>query len=75
MLLIYRILNIQQEILNEENNSENSNKKETFTPNRSNDVEVNRQEITFLNQNDVLETIYLASDEMLESIQFEDSTV
>ncbi|XP_029159109.1 uncharacterized protein LOC114931302 [Nylanderia fulva] len=69
------ILNIQQETLNEESHSETCNKKKTFTPNRSNDVEVNRQEITFLNQNDVLETIYLASDEMLESIQFEDSTI
>ncbi|XP_029177661.1 uncharacterized protein LOC114945571 [Nylanderia fulva] len=70
-----KILNIQQETLNEESHSETCNKKKTFTPNRSNDVEVNRQEITFLNQNDVLETIYLASDEMLESIQFEDSTI
>jgi len=34
-----------------------------------------KQEISFLNKNDELETIYFASDEMLESIQLEDSTV
>lgn len=51
-------------------------KQDTSIPNKqNNDVEINTQEITFLNENDNLETISLVSDEMLESIQFEDSTV
>lgn len=35
----------------------------------------NKQEVSILNKNDDLETICFASDEMLESIQLEDSTV
>jgi len=38
-----------------------------------NDIE--KQQISVLNQNDEIEDITFASDEMLESVQLEDSTV
>jgi len=38
-----------------------------------NDIE--KQQISILNQNDEIEDITFASDEMLESVQLEDSTV
>jgi len=38
-----------------------------------NDIE--KQQIFVLNQNDEIEDITFASDEMLESVQLEDSTV
>ena len=49
-------------------------KQDTFTPKR-NDIEINTQETSSLNENNDLETTNFATDEMLESIQFEDSTV
>jgi len=39
----------------------------------SNDIE--KQQTSVLNQNDEIEDITYASDEMLESVQLEDSTV
>lgn len=35
----------------------------------------NKQDVSILNKNDEMEIINFASDEMLESIQLEDSTV